>query len=255
MVEVRDWQIERYVLGELSRPEQEELARAVSEDPVLGVRVTGIEESNRQILSAHPPRVAAALIRERSSAEGRRRPRWEQRALAVAASLAVVSAGLAALRPRDERVAVSDETRIKGLRPHLGLFRKTPAGVEPLQDGSPAREGDLVQLTYQAAGRRYGAILSVDGRGVVTVHHPQDGRQAARLVPGQVVPLPSAYRLDDAPGWERFVLVTAEESFDLAPVVRAAAGLDGTAASATSRLALPSSLDQSSFTLRKEARR
>jgi len=81
MVEVRDWQIERYVLGELSRPEQEELARAVSEDPVLGVRVTGIEESNRQILSAHPPRVAAALIRERSSAEGRRRPRWEQRAL------------------------------------------------------------------------------------------------------------------------------------------------------------------------------
>jgi hypothetical protein len=255
MVEIPDWQIERYVLGELPRPEQEDVARAVSEDAVLAARVTGIEESNRQILRAHPPRVAAALIRERSSAEGRPWPRWQQRALVVAASLAVVSAGLAALRPREAGVAVSDETRIKGLRPHLGVFRQTPAGVESLQDGSPAREGDVVQVTYQSAGRRYGVILSVDGRGVVTVHHPREGRQAARLVPGQVVHLQSAYRLDDAPGWERFVLVTAEEPFDLAPVVNAAAGLDGTGAAATARLALPSSFEQSWFALRKEARR
>ena len=79
-----------------------------------------------------------------------------------------------------------------------------------------------MQLTYQAAGRPFGVILSIDGRGAVTVHHPRDGRQAARLVPGQEVRLSSAYRLDDAPGWERFVLVTAEVPFDVAPVVEAA---------------------------------
>jgi anti-sigma factor RsiW len=256
MAEIRDWQIERFVLGELSRAEQQAVARAIAEDPALCARVDAIEASNRDILAAHPPRVAAAVIRERIAARPPAAAAWGRRvAFAATASLAVVGVGLGVLRLREESVDAPAETRLKGLRPHLGLFRQTPAGVEPLAEGALAREGDLVQLTYQAAGRPFGVILSIDGRGAVTVHHPRDGRQAARLVPGQEVRLSSAYRLDDAPGWERFVLVTAEAPFDVAPVVDAAGRLATSGAPATEPLALPSSLEQSSFTLSKDDHR
>ena len=51
------------------------------------------------------------------------------------------------------------------------------------------------------------------------------------------------------------MLVTAETPFDVAPVVDAAAHLATTGAPATELLALPSSLEQSSFTLSKDGRR
>ena len=216
MAEIRDWQIERLMLGELSGPELEALAQ----DPALSARVQQLEASNREILAGHPPRVAASVIRERLAASRRTRAPWGRLTLATAASLAVIGVGVGLLR--EARVETPAETRIKGLQPHLGVFRQTPAGVESLADGALVREGDLVQLTYLAAGRRFGVILSIDGRGVVTVHHPRDGRQAARLEPSAPVRLPSAYRLDDAPGWERFFLVTAESPFEVAPVLDAA---------------------------------
>ena len=255
MSDVRDWQIEGFVLGELPPAEQEALARAVAEDPALRARVEAIEASNRDILAAHPARVAASVIRERVAPAPRPVPWGRRLGLAAAASLAVVGVGLGLLRMREARVDVPAETRIKGLRPHLEIFRQTPAGIEPLAEGALAREGDLVQLTYQAAGRPFGVIVSIDGRGSVTVHHPRESRQAARLEPGEAARLSSAYRLDDAPGWERFVLVTAERPFEVAPVVEAAARLAGTGAAGREPLALPSPLEQSSFTLRKDDRR
>ena len=253
MPEILDWQIERFVLGELSSPERELVARALAEDAAVRARVDEIEASNRAILAAHPPRVAASVVRERLAAARPSGLAWGTRILALAASLALVGVGLGLLR--EGRVSAPAETRVKGVRPHLAVFRQTPGGVEPLADGSLARDGDVVQLTYQAAGRPFGVILSIDGRGVVTVHHPRDGHQAARLVPSQAVRLPSAYRLDDAPGRERFVLVTAEEPFDLAPVVNAAEQLARSGAAGTEPLRLPSSLEQSSFTLSKDDRR
>ena len=255
MAELRDWQIERFVLGELPRAEQEAVARAIASDPALRARVDAIRASNRDILAAHPPRVAASVVRERLGDAPRLAAAWGRRvALAAAASLAVVGVGLGVLQVREGRVDTPAETRLKGLRPHLGVFRQTPTGIEALAEGALAREGDLVQLTYQAAGRPFGVILSIDGRGGVTVHHPRDEQRAARLVPGQEVRLSSAYRLDDAPGWERFVLVTAERPFDVAPVREAALRLASTGAPATAPLALPSPLEQSSFTLSKDDR-
>jgi anti-sigma factor RsiW len=255
MAEMRDWQIERFVLGELPPAEQEKVALAVASDPALRARVDAIEASSREILAAHPARAAASVIHERLSATASPAPSWGRRlAFAAAASLAVASVAVFVRPHGGGGLEVPAETRIKGLRPRLGVFRQTPAGIEALAEGALAREGDLVQLTYQAAGRPFGVILSIDGRGTVTVHHPRDGRQAARLVPGQPVRLSFAYRLDDAPGWERFVLVTAERPFDVAPVADAAARLAASGAPGTAPLVLPSSLEQSSFTLTKDDR-
>jgi hypothetical protein len=252
MAEIPDWQLERFRVGELPRAEQDAIAGAVERDAALRLRVEALAASDREILAAHPPRLAAAVIRSRAASAPRARGRGRL-VLAVAASLAVLGAGIGLLPLRDDRTAARDETRIKGQQPHLAVFRQTQAGVEALADGSRAREGDLVQLAYQAAGRRFGVIVSIDGRGVVTVHHPRDGREAARLVPGRAVRLPSAYRLDDAPGRERFVLVTGGDPFDVAVVVDAAERL--AAGSAGPALTLPPPLEQSWFTLSKEDRR
>ena len=59
--------------------------------------------------------------------------------------------------------------------------------------------------------------------------------------------LAQAYELDDAPGFERFYLVTADEPFAVESVVDATrrAGADGP-------LDLPAAMDQSSVVLEKE---
>jgi hypothetical protein len=150
-----------------------------------------------------------------------------------------------------------EPTRIKGLRPEVLLFRKTAGGAEPLTAKSVAHPGDVIQLAYQAAGRRYGTIVSLDSRGVVTRHLPRRGAHAVELTAGGNVPLPAAYQLDDAPRFEVFYLITAPQPFDLQPVldaVRTAAGRPCPVARPMP-LPLPSGLEQSSFLLKKDVAR
>jgi len=69
-------------------------------------------------------------------------------------------------------------------------------------------------------------LLSLDGAGRVTVHLPDPtGVGAAAAVPlaaAREVRLPSAYELDDAPAFERFVLITADRPFPAAVAIDAA---------------------------------
>ena len=197
---VRDWEIERHLLSELPTAQSEAVARALATDGAVLARANEIEASDREILAVHPPHVAAAIIRERLAGERPTARRWLRPVLALASAVVVVGAGSLLLRDPEPPLS---ENRIKGLRPSLLVYRHTPAGNEVLADRAPARAGDLIQVTYQAAGRRFGAIVSLDGRGGVTVHHPHGTSRAARLVSGQPVRLTSAYRLDDAPRWEQ----------------------------------------------------
>ena len=141
--------------------------------------------------------------------------------------------------------------RIKGDR--LVLFRKTPEGTELLSDGVRASAGDQIRIGYRAAGLSYGLILSIDGRGVVTRHFPRQEERATLLAPEGLVLLDHAYELDDAPGWERFYLVTGPKAFEIAPVLEAARRLAAAPGDGPpGALTLPADLDQSSLTLMKE---
>lgn len=109
--------------------------------------------------------------------------------------------------------------RLKGLEPHLAIFRKTPAGSEPLHPGQKTRPGEVLRIGYQSAGFPYGAILSVDGNGNVTRHWPASGERSGRLQGGEAL-LPSSFELDAAPDYERFYFVVSKKPFALDPLLR-----------------------------------
>ena len=251
---IGDWQLERYRLGELPPAELDAVRAALAADGDLAERLARLDRSDREILAQHPPAVISASIRARAASGEVGRPRRAgaqgRLAFALACGLVLAAAGVLLL-PGRVPDASEDTTRVKGLAPRLFVYRKAPTGAEELAAGSAAREDDVVQLAYQAAGRHFGAIVSIDGRGVVTRHLPAAGTLASPLKTGAALALPEAYRLDDAPGFERFYLVTADQPFAVDLVLTAVSHPVG----AEGRLALPAGLDQYSFALRKETAR
>jgi hypothetical protein len=260
---VPDLILERYRLGELPRAEAEALERRLGEDAGLRARLSALERSDAEIRRRYPPTWLAERILLRlatpASKGAHPRPafawRWAAPLAAVAAALVLLvlaprlvgpPAGTPAGRPA---AAPDSADRIKGLVPALQIFRKTPEGSETLADGDRVRAGDSVRVGYQAAGRGFGVIVSIDGRGSVTVHLPVHGDQAAALESGGTVLLDHAYQLDDAPRFERFHFVTAKQPFAVATVVDAARRIAATAGGRALPLAAP--YEQATFLLQK----
>ena len=237
---VPDLLIEQYALGELDP----ETALRVERSPGFAERLTAIEESNREILARYPaehyvPRIlnqhaaeaaaadAAAAETTAPSAARRRSPRapalrWVAVALPAAAALvAAILIGLPGRGPLPGALAdAGDTVRLKGAEPTLAVYRAAPDGsAERLTDGATARAGDTLQVTYQAADSSYGIIVSIDGRGVVTLHYPLQAASGPRLTPGGEQVLPRAYVLDDAPSFERFYLITSDRPFAVGELV------------------------------------
>jgi hypothetical protein len=179
-----DWLLERIALGELP-PEELAAARArLAEEPGGLERLAKLEADDGATLAKLPPaQVAAEVARRRRVLEASRPAPTPRRWLPALALGVPVAAGLAALmlfsqrelpqEPRQPQAVLLDTTRTKGLEPKLLLHRQTQGAPEPLADESQARRGDVLQLSYVSAGKRYGAVLSIDGRGSVTLHYPE----------------------------------------------------------------------------------
>ena len=264
-VEIPDLVLERYRLNELPPEQARRLERLVRESETLRQRLDALDRSDAEIARQYPPAWVADRVRERaargSDTPSRPRARVLQwgipAAVGIAAVALVVGLPLRSLSPfrRGPAAPVTDTDRIKGLRPALAIYRRSDRGTETLADGDVARPGDLLRLGYTAAGRAYGVIVSIDGRGAVTLHLPPKGTHAASLgLSGQVL-LDQAYELDDAPNWERFYFVTGDTAFDVAPILEAArrAAARGLQ-SPPAELAIPAALTQSTFSLQKEVR-
>jgi hypothetical protein len=227
---VPDLILERYRLGEMTPDEAAAFERRVRGDDELRQRLQALEASDEEIRRRYPADVLGAQVRRRLEAGAKDVPRavgagffglgWRTVAVLAGVLVLVVLVAPPLLGPGD-----SPGERVKGLEPTLLLFRKTAEGSEPLKDGAAARAGDLIRIGYRAAGQRWGVIVSVDGRGVVTQHLPQDGAHAVRLSTESQALLDSAYELDDAPRWERFYFVAGSAPFDTAPVIEAARGV------------------------------
>ncbi|HIG53818.1 MAG TPA: hypothetical protein EYG11_16460 [Candidatus Latescibacteria bacterium] len=218
---ISDYQLERYLLRELPAADLAAVAREIAVDPALGERLAAIERSNEELHRRFLPEWMSGQIELKRQISQQRETKQQRSGYrlwavpAVALLLAVVAVpALFDASPEQE-----PQIRIKGGAdgPQLTIFRKAPNGEERLSDGALARSGDLVQIIYRSDGLKYGAILSVDGRGVVTQHLPAEGEKAVSLAAQDT--LNYAYQLDDAPRWERFVFVAADIRFDLQQIV------------------------------------
>jgi hypothetical protein len=256
--------LERYRLKELPAIDAAQVAERLRHDAELRARLDMLDRSDEDIRRAHLLDDLASAVHSRAAAATAGSARATKWSLAYGLTPAVVIVGLMLLigvvlrpavgpgdTPRGAHVDDSGD-RIKGLRPGLVLYRRTAEGSETLADGSIARSGDVVRLGYRAAGKPYGVILSIDGRGSVTVHLPARGDRAVPLKADSTVLLDTAYELDDAPRWEQFYFITGDTPFAVPPIVEAARAAPTSATPPP--LVLPRGLDQATFSLQKEAR-
>jgi hypothetical protein len=241
MADPHDWRLERLAQGELD----EESARALERElgtETIKERLAQLRASNQEILARLPPATVAASIRRRLRP---RRARW----LVVALPLALAGAAAVVLAPRPQ-----ETVRIKGAS-HLYAYQAGARGDRPvrLAPGARVRPHDALQLAYTAGEARFGMVISVDGRGVVTQHLPAShGGAAPPLATNGETSLPVSYELDDAPEFERFFFVTAVQPFGVDQVVQAARTLARSTSEARHQpLPLPPDLAQESLLLEK----
>ena len=223
-----DWKLERFRLNELPEEEMRAIQRALDEDPNLSARLEALEGSDREIYGSYSAdwvarQIARRLERRRVPSISRFGPRLALAAVVLLAVVFSIYLPGPEVPPTWDRRGM-DGIRLKGVKPDLLLYRKRASEVEQLADSSVAYAGDLIQIFYRAAGKPFGAIVSVDGRGTVTRHLPASGTSAVRLIQGDPVSLDYSYELDDAPKWERFYFLTADTSFDVRDVAQAAKG-------------------------------
>jgi len=260
---VPDWQLERYLLGELPVEVKERIEKALETDASVRERLEALRDSNRQILSSYPPGIMAERIEKRYRERGGKtraraffRPGLRRAALAFsfAALVLAVILPVRILLQENEEGGPDTGIRPKGLRSHLVIYVQSDGDVERLEHGAVLGEGDVIQISYVSEPGTYGVIYSIDGTGTVTLHFPLARQDTApRLQGGGETPLPYAYQLDDAPFYERFFLITSDRPFSIAEVEEAVNELAANPRRAQRRaVKLPPGLRQYSTTLRKE---
>ncbi len=252
---VPDFLLEKLALGELPPEKEAEILRDLEAEPGGMDRLNHLRTSDREILATHPPEKISAEINRRlalTRSKTRTRPA-RSRAWVLAPALAAAAAILfLVILPLERGPEVNlQTTRVKG-GPGLIIYRKVPQGVEELGHGSRVRPGDVLQVSYRATGAADGVIISVDGRGAVTLHFPASPDDPTTLNGEGAQALPRAYELDDAPDFERFFFVTSDQPIEIEIVLAAGRALG---AEVNNTLTLPDGLRQVDFLLSKPSSR
>jgi hypothetical protein len=198
--------LERYRLNELDAADRARVDAALAADPSVRERLDALEADDRAILAAHPPARVAASVRAQPRQPARRSWLVPALALATVAVIAVVT-------PRGE-----DDIRLKG-ETALRLFRLAGDTPERLDDGAKVKPHDVVQVAFELQGAKHLAVVSVDGAGQATRHWPSTDDTTA---PDAFKRLPQSFELDEAPGFERFFLVTSDAALDVNALLAAA---------------------------------
>ncbi|MGD8538445.1 MAG: hypothetical protein PVI66_06990 [Candidatus Aminicenantes bacterium] len=263
---VNSWELERYLLGELPRRRMDEIRRILETDSGLKEELASLKRSNEEILAQYPAETMAPQIKAREEREHEdriRRPILIRRLLyaspVFAAALVVLF--IVFQNPGGRTTQDIQElggTRIKGTetidmsKPHILVHRKVNDSVELLESGDSARAGDLLQIAYVSVGVPYGVILSIDGRGVVTLHFPESEDKEPTLDQNKKTLLHSSYELDDAPDFERFFFITSKSKINVQAILNSAKVLaEHPEKSENEELDLPDSLNQYSLLVKK----
>ena len=169
--------------------------------------------------------------------------------LVLAGGLLLVTRGPVFFAPQSQ----SAQTRLKGGAAHLNIYMQTGEEVRLLEEEDRVTEGATLQIGYVSGESKHGVIVSIDGRGAVTLHFPLSPVTGGELEGEGEVLLPFAYTLDDAPDFERFFFVVSKKPFSVETVLEAAEKLSEKPETAKNQdLDLPRRLERSSILLLKQ---
>lgn len=256
--------LERYVLKELPEEKMKEVEEYLIKNPYAKRRVEEIELANAEILRNYPAEEIAVEINRRLAVSEKRQKnikadkvkRLYLPSFAIAAAAVILIVIFPLVRPVDDLLKNNNGveiTRAKGENAGLLVYRKRGSRVELLKSGAEARKGDLLQIAYFSIEDGYGTVLSIDGRGTVTLHFPGDADSSTALKKGKKSLLPNAYELDDAPEFERFFFITGKSELDVRRLLSAAKALSVIPGLAMIEdLKIDKSLNQESVLIEKE---
>ena len=262
---IPDYLLERYLLEELPAAKMREIGELAQHDPAVMARVRKIRESSAGILRDYPPEMIVPQILHRVparsvSSDSAGPLHFSRRYIAIS-SLAVASLALFFMIFSIIQIDKSGSwspfekeeiTRVKGGGTRIYVYRKINHTAILLADNNRVHEKDLLQIAYFSAEDTHGVIISIDGRGTVTIHYPARQSAGTRIEKNRKILLGSSYELDDAPGFERFFFITSRKPVDMAQVRRAAAELTRDRSKIKNAgLPLDSSYRQYSLLLRK----
>ena len=265
--------LEQYVLNELSDEETRQLERAAEENESLRNRINAIRQSNTEIETSIDEakmmreinyRIKNNSIRQEQNKENQKQAKtisWGRLAYAMPV-VAIVAISTLMLK---ENVSVSptnvievteDGVRYKGLEPHINIYQQIGDGSKLVKNHTTLHEGDSLQLSYVAAGQKFGAIFSIDGNDVVTHHFPLDMQSSIKspekLMPSGEFMMERSYQLDDAPKYEHFFFISSTSSFDLQKVIELAQNSTSSTREKTTSISdLPDNLRQFVITINK----
>jgi hypothetical protein len=140
--------------------------------------------------------------------------RWLSGSCAAAAVLGLLM--LAAPPPWSRRATSDAGLRSKG-HDYVSFYVLRGDAVHRGQARERVRSGDRLRFVYTASGPRYLAILSLDGARNASVYFPASS-DAAPIVPGIEVPLPSAVELDAVQGEERILALFCDRALPIEPL-------------------------------------
>jgi hypothetical protein len=258
------WELERYLLGELPPSRMAEITKLAHQDSDIKKEIDHLSQANAEILRRNPSETMLPGIL-RKYEEDRRREQTREKARFITIKRLIYTTPVLAsalvllfiVFMKDG--AAPDYTRVKGeesldfRKTQIVIYKKNDSEITLLKNGDQVRAGDLLQLAYIPAGKIYGVIFSIDGNGVVTLHHPERESGSSILKQEKKNLLSSAYELDNAPDFERFFFITAMEEIEVQSVINKAEELALSPVSAkTTRLELLESYSQFSVLLKKE---
>ena len=221
--QISDFKLERYLLGELPEVEMAALRKREAEDELFAARVKMMREEGERFLAENPfSALEDKLENDQRSVE---RSLWLRVAAVLVVAFGIFSVVVlnrqtdivndtSAASGMDVAMAdVDNGTRIKGMTAGLEVWKKMGDSAVQMVNLGEAREGDEIQLRYRVPQKCFGMLFSMDGNGTVTMHMGE-GNRAVELEPGKMTTLPFAYKLDDAPKFEKFFLLTSGEMFE-----------------------------------------
>lgn len=221
---ISDFKLERYLLGELPEKEMRDFQERELSDEIFAARVREMREQGKRFVAENPfEALEAKMDAADEAADGNViSGLWLKVAAALVIALGVFS--MVVLNRNVETYSgesatmevamanVDDGTCIKGMSASLEVWKKTGDSAVQMVNLGDASEGDEIQLRYRVPQKCFGMLFSMDGNGTVTMHMG-DGNNAIELEPGKMTTLPFAYKLDNAPKFEKFFLLTSQNSF------------------------------------------